>query len=101
MRVVPSPRCTKASKNPVQECTSNSRSGRSILGSIFSTRLRSQVSDFGSPSAPSFSTFSFARPPGMTSMDGGGVGQGQAHHGSPTFLRPNNPVRVPAAGLKV
>src|SRR5664279_6265212 len=68
MRVVPSPRCTKASKNPVQECTSNSRSGRSIFGSIFSTRLRSQVSDFGSPSAPSFSTFSFARPPGMTSM---------------------------------
>ncbi|WSM19086.1 PucR family transcriptional regulator ligand-binding domain-containing protein (plasmid) [Streptomyces sp. NBC_01717] len=27
------------------------RSGRSIFGSIFSTRLRSQFSDFGSPSA--------------------------------------------------
>nr|WP_074990137.1 hypothetical protein [Streptomyces misionensis] len=39
-----------------------SRSGRSIFGSIFSTRLRSQVRDFGSPSAPSLSTVSFVRP---------------------------------------
>ncbi len=67
MRVLPSPRCTKASRNPVQACTSNSRSGRSTFGSIFSTRLRSQFSDFGSPSAWSFSTFSFARPLGCTS----------------------------------
>lgn len=68
MRVLPSPRCTKASRNPVQECTSNNRSGRSIFGSIFSTRRRSQASDLGTPSAPSASTFSLARPLGCTSM---------------------------------
>ena len=68
MRVVPSPRCTKASRNPVQPCTSNNSSGRSIFGSIFSTRFRSHVRDFGSPSGPSLDTFSFARPPGGTSM---------------------------------
>ena len=32
IRVLPSPRCTKASRNPVQAFTSNSRSGRSIFG---------------------------------------------------------------------
>jgi hypothetical protein len=69
IRVVPSPRWTKASRNPVQAFTSNSRSGRSIFGSIFSTRLRSQVSDLGSPRAPSLSTFSFTRPSSCTSMD--------------------------------
>ncbi len=69
MRVVPSPRCTKASRNPVQEWTSNTRSGRLIFGGIFSTPLRSQASDFGSPSTPSFSTFSFTRPLGRTSSD--------------------------------
>ncbi|EXU64018.1 hypothetical protein Z951_32910 [Streptomyces sp. PRh5] len=48
MRVVPSPRWTKTSRKPVQKCTSNSRYGRSIFGSIFSTRLRSEARDFGS-----------------------------------------------------
>lgn len=62
IRVAPSPRCTKASRKPVQVFTSNIRSGRSIFGSIFSTRLRSQVRDFGSPSAPNLSRFSFTCP---------------------------------------
>lgn len=41
LRVLPSPRCTKASRNPVQESTSNNRSGRSIFGSIFALVVRS------------------------------------------------------------
>ncbi len=67
MRVRLSPRCTKASRNPVQESTSNNRSGGPIFGSIAAVVLRSRFRGLLSPSAPSRSMFSFSRPLGWIS----------------------------------